>query len=192
MGEPTSRQEGHQLRLGPPARQLKRRLGPMAWAVLEDVALDAVPDDDGRLVATTSTRRIAENLGLGPGTAGRALSRLRQLGLVSLVRQSGDGGRFGLSAYVLNAIPGIEIAGAQLAPHGPDAPGGPPHPVQPCVVEPCVVEPCVADEHLEPPAPKAVARRRRRSAGAPAAGAQLSILDTAGGAEHETTESRRR
>ncbi|HUP69185.1 MAG TPA: hypothetical protein VM142_05150 [Acidimicrobiales bacterium] len=94
-------ESGQGLRIGAPVRELKRQLGPMAWGVLEDVALDAVADDDGRLVATTSTRRIAENLGLAPGTAGRALSRLRQLGLVRLVRQSGDGGRFGLSGYVL-------------------------------------------------------------------------------------------
>lgn len=179
----------------------------MAWGVLEDVALDAVPDEDGRLVATTSTRRVAENLGLAPGTAGRALTRLRQLGLVRLVRQSGDGGRFGLSAYVLSSVPGLEVGGVELSSDDNHQSTGPPHPVQPglveprmvepCLVEPCLVEPrmvepCVADEHMEPAATKAVAHQRRPSAAAPPGAAQLSMLDTAGGAAHETTEGRRR
>ena len=169
----------------------------MAWGVLEDVALDAVLDEDGRLVATTSTRRVAENLGLAPGTAGRALSRLRQLGLVRLVRQSGDGGRFGLSAYVLSSVPGLEVGGCELSSHDSERSSYPPRPVQPPVAirgvaQPSVVEPGVADEHVELPATKAVARRRRPSAAAPVGAAQLSMLDSAGGAEHDTTEGRRR
>lgn len=164
----------------------------MAWAVLEDVALDAVPDEDGRLVATTSTRRVAENLGLAPGTAGRALTRLRQLGLVRLVRQSGDGGRFGLSAYVLSSVTGLEVGGVALSPENNHPSSDPPHPVQPGMVQPRMVEPCVADEHMEPAGTKAVPRGRRPAPGAPAGAAQLSMLDTAGSAEHEITEGRRR
>lgn len=164
----------------------------MAWGVLEDVALDAVPDEDGRLVATTSTRRVAENLGLAPGTAGRALTRLRQLGLVKLVRQSGDGGRFGLSAYVLSSVPGLEVGGVELSSHDTHPSTDPPHPVQPGLVRPRMVEPCGADEHVDLPATTAVPRRRRPPRGAPAGAAQLSMLDTAGGAAHETTEGLRR
>lgn len=177
---------GPGLRIGAPVRELKRRLGPTAWAVLEDVALDAVPDEEGRLVATTSTRRIAENLGLAPGTASRALSRLREVGLVSFVRQSGAGGRFGLSAYVLGTVPGVAVGGDKSSSHDADPSTEPPRPVQPCVVEPRVV-----DEHMEAEATKAVPRRRRPAGRAPAVAAQLSILDSAAAAEHDT-ESRRR
>jgi hypothetical protein len=38
-----------------------------AWAVLEDVAMDAMATAHG-LVATTSARRVAEHLGVTPGT----------------------------------------------------------------------------------------------------------------------------
>jgi len=90
--------ESLHLAIAPDARALKRQLGPTAWAVLEDVALDARLDDAGRLVATTSSRRVAENLGLTSGTVSRALGRLRSLGLVEYARESGTGGRFGVSA----------------------------------------------------------------------------------------------
>ena len=48
--------------------------------VLKDVALDASIDERGRLVATTNTRRIANNLGLSPTTVHKHLSKLRQFG----------------------------------------------------------------------------------------------------------------
>jgi hypothetical protein len=47
----------------PSSRAVKRAVGLMAWAVLEDIALDARIDDRGRLVAETTVRRIAANLG---------------------------------------------------------------------------------------------------------------------------------
>ena len=40
----------------------------LAWVTLEEVALDAVAED-GRLVARTSARQVAERLGVDPGTA---------------------------------------------------------------------------------------------------------------------------
>jgi DNA-binding transcriptional ArsR family regulator len=98
------------LRLTPACRDVRQRLGPIAWAVLEDVALDAEPDDDGRLSAATSARHIAGHLGLQPGTVARALQRLRSAGLVTLEREHGAGGRFGLSVYRLAAIPGIVVS----------------------------------------------------------------------------------
>ncbi len=101
--------DGGRIVLGPAARELRRALRPIEWVVLEDVALDARRDDAGALVAPTSARRVAEHLGLTPGAVARALARLRSKGLVTHARQAGPAGRFGLSAYVLGAVPGLDV-----------------------------------------------------------------------------------
>jgi len=69
-------------------------LRPMAWVVLEAVALAATVQDD-RLVAHTSARQLAQMLGLDPGTAAAALRLLRQRSLLELRRTGGEAGRFG-------------------------------------------------------------------------------------------------
>jgi len=89
------------------SRDLRRRVGAMARTVLEDLALDALLDERGVMVAHTSARRVAEHLDIQPGTGARALARLRDEGLVSLAREVGPAGRFGLSVYRLAAIPGL-------------------------------------------------------------------------------------
>ena len=48
------------------SRPLRRRLRPLAWVALEEVALDAVAEE-GRLVARTSARQVAQLLGVDPG-----------------------------------------------------------------------------------------------------------------------------
>lgn len=78
--------------------------------VLENVALDAVLDPAGRAVAATSARRIAANLAVDPGTVARALTHLRAEGLIEHSRSQGTDGRFGLSAYLLAPIPGIDLS----------------------------------------------------------------------------------
>lgn len=83
------------------SRVLKRSLGPTAWAVLEDVVLDAV-SQDGRWLARTSTRRVADHLGLTPGTVARALARLCTERIVHREdRRDAGTGRFGESVYVV-------------------------------------------------------------------------------------------
>lgn len=83
------------------SRALKCALGPLAWAVLEDVSLDAVLQD-GRWLAATSTRRLGDHLGLTPGTVARALARLCTEGLVHREdRRDTHTGRFGESVYVV-------------------------------------------------------------------------------------------
>ena len=72
-------------------RPLRRRLRPLAWLALEEVALDAVAEE-GRLVARTSARRVAELLGVDPSTAAAALRVLRDQGLVGLEREKRTGG----------------------------------------------------------------------------------------------------
>jgi len=115
--------------LTPACRGVRRRVGAMAWAVLEDLALDARVDEHGVVVAGSSARQVAANLDIQPGTAARALRRLRDQGLVMLVRESGSDGRFGLSAYRV-----AEIAGLTLTPSD-----------RPCVVQPHTVGPRTAE-----------------------------------------------
>lgn len=97
------------MHLGPECRALRLRLRALEWVVLEDVALDAVLDPAGRALAATSARRIAANLGVDPGTVARALTDLRAQGLIEHRRSQGADGRFGLSAYLLAPIPGIDL-----------------------------------------------------------------------------------
>lgn len=172
------RPEGERcLVVSPSSRELRRRLGPLAWAVLEDVALDAGVDDHGRLVATTSTRAVAEHLGLTPGTAARALGRLRSLGLVRYTRHDGPAGRFGLAAYVLDAVPGLEVCTGGDSAQRPCA-------VSPRSGEPRPVEPRAGDAPMEPSA--VGGRPRRPDAVSSPDTAQLQLLgdhvDAAAGA----------
>jgi hypothetical protein len=197
-GGPRRDRERH-LRVAPASRHLRRQLGPTAWAVLEDIALDADLTNAGRLVATTSARRVADNLGLTPGTAARALSRLRALGLVAYTRQSGAAGRFGPSAYVLGPLVGIDVR--WTATGGPVPPtdcGKAAGEVQPsagdaCAAVPSAVEPGVEDVHMGPRAKAASARRSAVAASLPEPH-QLELLAVsdapATGSEAGTTGNR--
>jgi hypothetical protein len=102
-----SRQDG--LTLSPACRPVRRSLGVTAWAVLEDVAMDAVMAGD-RALSATSARRVAEHLGLTPGTVAAALRRLRQRGLLEHERVTGPDGRFGLSVDRLHVVDGLALA----------------------------------------------------------------------------------
>lgn len=105
-------------------RQLRRALRPSVWIVLEEIALAAELDDNGCLEARTSARQVAEQLGVNPATAAEALRVLGRRGLISLEREKGPDGRFGLSIYRLSLPAGL------------------------CVVEPCAVEPYVVSPSM--------------------------------------------
>ncbi len=195
--------------VGPASRELRRALRPIEWVVLEDVALDARLDGKGDLVAPTSARRVAEHLGLTPGAVARALARLRSNGLVTHARQAGPAGRFGLSAYVLVPIAGLDVIpvtdgdGAALRP-------APPHPAPPRLAPPHIERPRAVDRHLVEAVPcddeaaervgpdrrsvpenaaRSSATRSRQAAARPGA-AQLSMLDTTDGAKLATDPER--
>ncbi|MBY5161486.1 hypothetical protein [Salsipaludibacter albus] len=87
----------------PSSRAVKRAVGPIAWAILEDIALDARLDDAGRLVAETNVRRLADNLGLANNTVTKHLGRLRDHGFVlhEEHREAGSG-MYAASRYVLD------------------------------------------------------------------------------------------
>jgi DNA-binding transcriptional ArsR family regulator len=87
----------------PSSRAVKRAVGVTAWAILEDIALDATLDVEGRLVAETNVRRIADNLGVSKNTVTKHLGRLREHGFVLHEEQRDDGtGRYETSRYVLD------------------------------------------------------------------------------------------
>jgi DNA-binding transcriptional ArsR family regulator len=122
-------------------RPLRRALRPLVWVILEEVALDAVVED-GRLVARTSARQVAEQLGVNPSTAAEALRVLVRRGLVSLERETGPAGRFGLSAYQLRPPAGLSVVQPRTAE---------PFMASPALVQPPVEEPAVASPSVEAP-----------------------------------------
>jgi hypothetical protein len=105
---PDAHEEGRVIVVWPAIRAVMRAFRPAAWLVLQDVALDA-EYHDGRLVASTSARRVAEHLRLDPGTAAAALRVLRDRGVVELSQASGPNGRFGLATYILHLPDGIDV-----------------------------------------------------------------------------------
>jgi hypothetical protein len=87
------------LRLSPASRELRRTLGPTAWAVLEELLLGSTQVPEAP-IAATSVRRLAEDLSVSKDTAARALKRLIGHGL--LVRRPGGhsaSGRFNSGGY---------------------------------------------------------------------------------------------
>lgn len=92
-------------------RALRRRLGPVAWCVLEDLIDDARVDALGRTVVSSSVRRLAENLGVSKDTTARALRRLTAGDLIAaLPARRGEGGRFGGGAYLIRSVPSRDDA----------------------------------------------------------------------------------
>ena len=118
------------------SRPLRRALRPLAWVILEEVALDAL-FEGGRLVARTSARQIADRLGVDPTTVAKALETLRKRGLVTLEREKGPAGRFGLSVYTLVPAPGLTL----VSPCAADPYVVPPHSVRLVLAEPGMASP---------------------------------------------------
>ncbi|MGH9281614.1 MAG: hypothetical protein ACRD0S_01620 [Acidimicrobiales bacterium] len=90
--------------IGPEAVGLRRRLGPVGWFVLEELA--GLAGAGG--VAVTSARTMAATVSLDKDTVARALRRLQNEGVVSRVEQSNGAGCFGPGAYRLVSVPGLE------------------------------------------------------------------------------------
>lgn len=87
------------------ARAFRRAVGVTAWAVLEDLVLDADVDERGALVARTNVRRLAAQLGVSKDTAARAVTRLARAGVVHrVVAERGTRGALPSSSYVLDLV----------------------------------------------------------------------------------------
>ena len=81
----------------------------MAWAILEDITLDAHLDVEGRLVADTNVIRIAANLGVSKNTVATHLTRLRDAGFVLHEEGHHDPtSRYTTSRYVLDPSACVE------------------------------------------------------------------------------------
>lgn len=162
---------------GEDERALRRRLGPVAAAVLADLVLDADRDDAGALVVATSVRRVAAHLGVGKDTAARALRRLTSVGLLERRPQGADrAGRFGAGRYELRLVPMTPVA---PCPPGADAARG----GRPTAVD-AESDTVPASGSADTVALSTSSRRRRRTTGR-AEAAQLSLLDVAlGSAGH--------
>ncbi len=124
----------------------------MAWVTLEEVALDAVVEE-GRFVARTSARLVAERLGMDPSTTASALRDLRRRGLLVLEREKGAAGRFGLSVNVLRPVAGLDIVFRDGSdPSGPTPDVRLPDAAIPGVSRPCLVLPPTEPPHIDEPA----------------------------------------
>jgi DNA-binding transcriptional ArsR family regulator len=123
------------------ARDVRRRLGPWAWTILEELHLQ-VPSSTTDLIVDANVRGLAANLGLSPDTVARALRTLRGHHLISMeqTRQDG-GGRFGRSRYRLARIPGLAIRPFGTDPHAVGPNTGPPHSGVPRTVESYTAKP---------------------------------------------------
>ena len=140
------------------ARDLLRTFRPQMWVVLQDLALDA-EWRDGRLVASSSARLVAEHLHIDPGTAATALRALRDRGVAELCQTSGAAGRFGLASYTLRLPPGLEIVPPHLeTPHTAEPHGDKPH-----TETPRAENPLVEQAHTDP-ATRPARQSRRRAA----------------------------
>ena len=106
MAPPTPADRSSPLTLGPGAADVRRAVGPTAWAVLESLAANA-GEIDGETVSYESVRRIAAALDLAKDTVARALRRLADADLVVYVPGRSDDGRFATSYYRLAFPPDL-------------------------------------------------------------------------------------
>ena len=89
--------------VGPKAHELRRYVGAMSWAVLEEMMQAATGPSD-RLTAEVSIRSLAASLGASKDTVARAVRRLRDLGVVEAGQRRSQSGSFRAGSYRL-AVP---------------------------------------------------------------------------------------
>lgn len=112
LGAPRPDAAGVAFTVWPTARTMRRQLGLVSWAALEDVLCDITTDESGRSTARTSVRRLAAWLDVSKDTAARALARLVDAAL--LVRHEGaraDDGTFtpGYYEVLVDRLEGVAI-----------------------------------------------------------------------------------
>ena len=118
----------------PSSRALCRRVGPLAWVLLEELALRAEARPDG-LTVETNVRDLGATLNFGKDTIAKALGRLTDLGLLQPQARR-VAGRYAGCAYVLD-IEAVRRAGIVITQVAVVS--------SPCPVAPCPVEPDAAE-----------------------------------------------
>jgi DNA-binding IclR family transcriptional regulator len=88
--------------------ELRRRLGPTAWMVFEELLLASTGRTE-RCTASVSVRLLANQLGLSKDTVARALGRLRRAGLVTAYQARSTAGIFTTGSYRLTIPDTIAI-----------------------------------------------------------------------------------
>lgn len=83
---------------GHAASALRRQLGPVAWAVLEELLAHAHGTDNG-YEAAASVRSLAAILGLSKDTVARALGRLREAAIATAEQSRAPTGTFTAGTY---------------------------------------------------------------------------------------------
>ena len=147
----------------PAVATIRRRLGPVAWVVLEELLLGAGPAD-GTAGTTRScdatVRDLAERLGLDKDTVARAVRRLADDGLIAREQARTVDGTFTRTTY--------RVDGPRRPPHRPErthrasaaAPDGPPRRRPPPLAQPPLRRPCSSPSSTADPRWKRIAPRR--------------------------------
>jgi hypothetical protein len=102
----SSEQSTRALLVGSSSTELRRRLGPTAWMVLEEMTLRSTVVGERR-VARVSIRTLAGSLGMAKDTVARAVRWLRAVGVVTGVQQRTASGVFDTGVYVITVDPEI-------------------------------------------------------------------------------------
>jgi len=92
------------------AFELRRRLGPTAWVVFEELLLASTGTET--CAASVSVRSLAGRLGLSKDTIARALARLRAAGLITACQSRSSSGVFATGSYLLTVPSSITITDA--------------------------------------------------------------------------------
>jgi DNA-binding transcriptional ArsR family regulator len=108
LRRPVSGDADRRLVLGGGSVELRRRLGPTAWVVFEELLLASSDTAEGCL-ACVSVRALGARLGLAKDTVARALIRLRRAGLVTPAQSRASNGVFATGSYVLVVPDSISI-----------------------------------------------------------------------------------
>jgi DNA-binding transcriptional ArsR family regulator len=95
---------GRRLEIDGGTLELRRRLGPTAWMVFEELLLTSAGPADA-CEAEVSVRALAARLGLAKDTVARALTRLRRADLVTVSQSRTTTGVFATGRYRLH-LPG--------------------------------------------------------------------------------------
>lgn len=98
--------------------ELRRQLGPTAWAVFEEMLL-ASDEAAGDRRARVSVRGLASSLGLAKDTVARSIRRLRDAGLLSASQSRDDRGVFEVGAYAINVPDCISFVATSPLPSRP-------------------------------------------------------------------------
>ena len=94
--------------VSPYARELRRRLGPTAWTVLEELVSASQGDADD-CYSTATVRSLAADLGLSKDTVARALVRLRTAGIIAARQDRRPAGTFATGLYRISIPGAIEL-----------------------------------------------------------------------------------